>query len=80
MPFILAEVGKRELFLWACLSARSEGLRLLLNQPSPRFEGPFYELVWRLYPRQLARMFFPQMGVCSCLSEPENLVSVSARA
>lgn len=36
---------------------------LLLNQPSARFQSPFYKLVWRLYPRWLARNLGGRWGL-----------------
>lgn len=36
---------------------------LLLNQPSERFQGWFYRLVWALYPRRLVRLFGRRFGL-----------------
>jgi SAM-dependent methyltransferase len=36
---------------------------LLLHQPSPRFQSPFYRLVWKLYPRPLVRMLARKWGL-----------------
>jgi ubiquinone/menaquinone biosynthesis C-methylase UbiE len=49
---------------------------LLLNQPSARFRSPIYRLVWKLYPRKLARMFGRRLGLFLLISgrklqEPE---------
>ena len=36
---------------------------LLLNQPSQRFQGWFYRLVWTLYPRRIVRVFGRRLGL-----------------
>jgi len=36
---------------------------LLLNQPSDRFQGAFYRLIWKLYPRPLVRAFGKRFGL-----------------
>jgi SAM-dependent methyltransferase len=36
---------------------------LLLHQPSPRFQSPFYRLVWKLYPRRLVRLLAWKWGL-----------------
>jgi ubiquinone/menaquinone biosynthesis C-methylase UbiE len=36
---------------------------LLLNQPSERFQGWFYRLVWSLYPRRIVRLFGRRLGL-----------------
>lgn len=36
---------------------------LLLVRPSPRFQGLFYRLVWRVYPRSLVKMLFRNWGL-----------------
>lgn len=41
---------------------------LLLNQPSSRFQGSFYRLIWKLYPRPLARKFFRNWGLFLLIS------------
>ena len=41
---------------------------LLMNQPSPRFRGQFYRLVWALYPRAIMRAFGQRMGLFLLLS------------
>jgi ubiquinone/menaquinone biosynthesis C-methylase UbiE len=41
---------------------------LLLNQPSARFQSPLYRLVWRLFPRWLARRFGHRWGLFLLIS------------
>jgi ubiquinone/menaquinone biosynthesis C-methylase UbiE len=36
---------------------------LLLNEPSARFRGWAYRIIWRLYPRRLARTFGGRLGL-----------------
>jgi ubiquinone/menaquinone biosynthesis C-methylase UbiE len=36
---------------------------LLLNEPSARFQGLAYRIIWRLYPRSLIRMFGDKWGL-----------------
>lgn len=36
---------------------------LLLNRPSPRFRGRFYETIWSLFPRFLVRRFCRHLGL-----------------
>lgn len=36
---------------------------LLLNQPSARFESPFYKLIWKIFPRALVRKFGRRWGL-----------------
>jgi len=52
---------------------------LLLNKPSARFQGSFYRLVWRVYPRSLVRALGHRMGLFLLISArkpaAENLPS-----
>ena len=41
---------------------------LLLNEPSPRFQGLAYRIVWRLYPRFLVRKFGAKLGLFLLIS------------
>jgi ubiquinone/menaquinone biosynthesis C-methylase UbiE len=41
---------------------------LLLNEPSARFQGLAYRIVWRLYPRFLVRMFGAKLGLFLLIS------------
>src|SRR5258707_588480 len=41
---------------------------LLLNEPSARFQGLVYRIVWRLYPRFLIRMFGESWGLFLLIS------------
>ena len=41
---------------------------LLLNEPSARFQGLAYRMVWRLYPRFLARRFGSRLGLFLLIS------------
>ena len=41
---------------------------LLLNQPSARFQGLAYRIIWRLYPRFLVRMFGAKLGLFLLIS------------
>jgi ubiquinone/menaquinone biosynthesis C-methylase UbiE len=36
---------------------------LLLNEPSAKYRSPIYRLVWKLFPRKLARMFGQRWGL-----------------
>jgi len=36
---------------------------LLLNQPSSRFQSPFYRAIWRFYPRWMVKMLARQWGL-----------------
>lgn len=41
---------------------------LLLNEPSARFRGPFYRLLWKVYPRPLVRTFGHKFGLFLLIS------------
>jgi ubiquinone/menaquinone biosynthesis C-methylase UbiE len=41
---------------------------LLLNEPSTRFRGLLYRLLWRVYPRVLARAFGRKLGLFLLIS------------
>jgi ubiquinone/menaquinone biosynthesis C-methylase UbiE len=41
---------------------------LLLNQPSARFQGLAYRIIWRLYPRFLVRIFGAKLGLFLLIS------------
>jgi hypothetical protein len=41
---------------------------LLLNEPSARFQGLAYRIIWRLYPRFLVRMFGGKLGLFLLIS------------
>jgi ubiquinone/menaquinone biosynthesis C-methylase UbiE len=41
---------------------------LLLNEPSVRFRGPFYRLIWKMYPRALVRAFGRKLGLFLLIS------------
>jgi len=41
---------------------------LLLNEPSARFRGAFYQLIWKLYPRALVRAFGRRWGLFLLIS------------
>ena len=41
---------------------------LLLNEPSARFQGRFYRLLWALYPRAIVRMAGRRMGLFLLIS------------
>ena len=41
---------------------------LLLNEPSTRFRGLLYRLLWRVYPRGLARAFGRKLGLFLLIS------------
>ncbi len=41
---------------------------LLLNEPSTRFQGLAYRIIWRLYPRLLVRMFGAKLGLFLMIS------------
>jgi SAM-dependent methyltransferase len=41
---------------------------LLLNQPSARFEGAFYRLIWKMYPRSLVRALGGKWGLFLLIS------------
>ena len=41
---------------------------LLLNQPSARFQGWVYHIIWRLYPRFLVRTFAANLGLFLLIS------------
>jgi len=36
---------------------------LLLNQPSARFQGQFYRIIWKFFPRSLVRTFGRSWGL-----------------
>jgi len=41
---------------------------LLLNQPSARFQGVFYRLIWRMYPRSVVRALGSKLGLFLLIS------------
>jgi SAM-dependent methyltransferase len=41
---------------------------LLLNEPSARFRGAFYRLIWKMYPRRLVRAFGRRFGLFLLIS------------
>jgi hypothetical protein len=41
---------------------------LLLNEPSARFQGVAYRIIWRLYPRFLVRRFGGKLGLFLLIS------------
>jgi SAM-dependent methyltransferase len=41
---------------------------LLLNEPSVRFQGRFYRLIWALYPRAIVRLVCRRMGLFLLIS------------
>jgi SAM-dependent methyltransferase len=41
---------------------------LLLNEPSARFRGPLYRLIWKMYPRALVRAFGRKLGLFLLIS------------
>ncbi|MGD0509861.1 MAG: methyltransferase domain-containing protein, partial [Terriglobales bacterium] len=41
---------------------------LLLNEPSARFQGLAYRIIWRLYPRFLVRMLGAKLGLFLLIS------------
>ena len=41
---------------------------LLLNQPSARFQSGFYKMIWRIYPRWLARLIGRRWGLFLLIS------------
>jgi ubiquinone/menaquinone biosynthesis C-methylase UbiE len=50
-----------------CRQAFSPG-DLLLNEPSPRYQGWIYRVIWRLYPRFLVRKFGAKLGLFLLIS------------
>ena len=41
---------------------------LLLNQPSARFQGAFYRLIWKMYPRSVVRALDSKLGLFLLIS------------
>lgn len=48
---------------------------LLLNEPSARFRGWAYRIIWRLYPRFLVRRFGARMGLFLLISARKPVVA-----
>ena len=47
---------------------------LLLNEPSARFRGRMYRLIWRLYPRSIVRRFGQRWGLFLLISARKTTV------
>ena len=47
---------------------------LLLNEPSARFRGLFYRLIWKSYPRALVRTFGRELGLFLLISARKPVV------
>ena len=51
---------------------------LLLNEPSARFQGAFYRLIWKGYPRSLVRAFGRKFGLFLLISAKKPCAEVIA--
>jgi SAM-dependent methyltransferase len=50
---------------------------LLLNEPSSRFQGSLYRMIWNLYPRPLVRLFGRKLGLFLLISARKPTASLT---